>query len=168
MLFLDEPTLGLDAQTRRLMWEYIKKLNKTGDVTIILTTHYMEEADFLSDRIAIIDHGVILASDTPYNLKNELGGDILTLEFENGINEMISETKKVPWIKLVKEFEDCNMCLSLSMEKADTRIPEVLQIANRLGAKVASVNIHKPSLEDVFLKYTGKTIRNIEEKERIF
>lgn len=168
VLFLDEPTLGLDAQTRRLMWDYIKKLNKTKNVTIMLTTHYMEEADFLCDRIAIIDHGKILAMDTPQNLKDALGGDVITLETDNDTKPLVEALRNTGWVKSVKEFDGCFNCLSVTVEKAETKIPDVLTIAANAGVKVISVNTHKPSLEDVFLKYTGKTIRNIEEREKIW
>lgn len=168
VLFLDEPTLGLDAQTRRLMWEYIKKLNKKHDVTVILNTHYMEEADFLCDRIAIIDHGSIKAIDTPDRLKEDQGGDIVTIEIEGEHSGLVSQLNNELWVKSVKEYDECLKCLSISVERAEIRIPQILGLANMNKLKVLSVNIHKPSLEDVFLKYTGKTIRNIEERERIF
>ncbi len=168
VLFLDEPTLGLDAQTRRLIWEYIKKLNKMNDVSIILTTHYMEEADFLCDRIAIVDHGTIKAIDTTENLKQDMGGDVISLEIDENTGLFISKLKQTSWIRSVKEFDDCLKCLSLTMDRAETRVADVLAIANECKTKILSVNIHKPSLEDVFLKYTGKTIRNIEEREKVW
>ena len=160
VLFLDEPTLGLDAQTRRHIWDYIKKLNKEG-VTIILTTHYMEEADYLCDRVAIIDHGKIIALDTPKNLKDILGGDVVTLEIKNKhkIEKLMNSLKKLKWIKTMKKHYTN---LSLTMEKGEKRIPELISIANKNKINITSVNLHKPSLEDVFLYFTGKTIR---EKE---
>jgi daunorubicin resistance ABC transporter ATP-binding subunit len=98
VLFLDEPTLGLDAQTRRRIWDYIKKLNKETGITMILTTHYMEEADYLCDRIAIIDHGKIVAIDNPTNLKNMLGGDVVILEIEGDANQYIEKLKELKWV----------------------------------------------------------------------
>lgn len=166
VLFLDEPTLGLDAQTRRLMWDYIKKLNKENAVTIVLTTHYMEEADFLSDRIAIIDHGKISAVDTPNHLKENQGGDIIKLEVENNLDNLVSELEKFSWIKLIKKFDNCLTCLSLTVDKAETKIPQIITIAQKTNSNILSVDIHKPSLEDVFLNFTGRTIRNIEEREK--
>ncbi len=168
VLFLDEPTLGLDAQTRNLMWNYIKDLNKKFDVTIILTTHYMEEADFLADRIAIIDHGKIVATGTPRELKDMQGGDIIALEISENYDGFVKMLGGIDWVRGVKEHDSCPGCLSITVEKADTRAPEVLTIANNSGTKITSINIHKPSLEDVFLNYTGRTIRNTEEREKVW
>jgi ABC-2 type transport system ATP-binding protein len=100
ILFLDEPTLGLDAQTRRRIWDYIKKLNKERGVTIILTTHYMEEADFLAERVAIIDYGKIVALDTPENLKNLLGGDVISVEVYNP-QRSFEIFQKLSWVKKI-------------------------------------------------------------------
>jgi ABC-2 type transport system ATP-binding protein len=156
VLFLDEPTLGLDAQTRRHIWEYIRKLNREKRVTIILTTHYMDEADFLCDRVAIIDKGKIVAMDTPAHLKNILGGDMVHLEISEGEGSLMDVLKNTDWIKAIKLHDSQ---LSLTMEKGDTRIPELMNLALNAGTKVTSVNLRKPSLEDVFLHFTGRTIR---------
>ncbi len=160
VLFLDEPTLGLDTQTRRHIWDYIKKLNQESDVTIILTTHYMEEADYLCSRIAIIDHGKIVALDTPSRLKDILGGDVVELEIAGDHCELLlNQLQGIDWIKVVKRH---NCHLSLTMEKGETRIPELVTLAQAAGAPVHSVSLHKPSLEDVFLYFTGRTIREQE------
>jgi ABC-2 type transport system ATP-binding protein len=156
VLFLDEPTLGLDAQTRRHIWEYIKKLNKEENVTIILTTHYMEEADYLCERVAIIDYGKIIALDTPENLKDLLGGDVVSMEVEGDLDVLTTHLKSVEWIKTMKKHESN---LSLTMEHGEKRIPELINIAQKNNVTVTSVNLHKPSLEDVFIYFTGKTIR---------
>ncbi|MCX6814653.1 MAG: ATP-binding cassette domain-containing protein [Candidatus Aenigmarchaeota archaeon] len=158
VLFLDEPTLGLDAQTRRHIWDYIKKLKSEGNVAIILTTHYMEEADYLCDRVAIIDHGKIIAMDTPEKLKHSLGGDVVCLESQE-IPKLVNMFKKVKWVKSVKNY-DGSACLT--MEHGEKRIPELIVAAEKAGIKVTSVNLHEPSLEDVFIHYTGKTIRDQE------
>ncbi len=162
VLFLDEPTLGLDAQTRRRIWDYIKKLNKETGITMILTTHYMEEADYLCDRVAIIDHGKIVAIDNPLNLKNRLGGDIVSLEFEGDANNYIEKLKELKWIKSLRVQ---NGILRMSMEMAERKIPTLLNLAEKIGININSVNLHKPSLEDVFLFYTGRKIRD-EDGER--
>ena len=159
VLFLDEPTLGLDTQTRHHIWDYIKKLNKESKITIILTTHYMEEADFLCDRIAIIDHGKIMALDTPQNLKDVLGGNVVCLEFEEEEKDFMEHLKKLAWVKTMKIHEG-QLCLS--MKNGEKRIPELLNIAQKIKFKITSVSLHKPSLEDVFLHFTGKTIREQE------
>lgn len=158
VLFLDEPTLGLDAQTRRHIWDYIKKLNRENEVTIILTTHYMEEADYLCDRIAFIDYGKIVAMDTPQKLKDVLGGDIISLEVKDADN-LVSDFKDLKWIKRIKKH---NGIIDLTVEKGEKKIPGLIAIAQRNGVGIESVNLRKPSLEDVFLHFTGKTIR---EKE---
>jgi ABC-2 type transport system ATP-binding protein len=159
VLFLDEPTIGLDSQTRRHIWDYIKKLNRETGITMMLTTHYMEEADYLCDRILIIDYGKIVALDTPSNLKNILGGDVVDLEI-NGIKgactPLLPELEKLDWIRTIKEHE-CS--LSLTMNSGETRIPQLVSIAGRLNIEISSINLHKPSLDDVFIHFTGKTIR---------
>jgi ABC-2 type transport system ATP-binding protein len=158
VLFLDEPTLGLDAQTRRAIWEHIKKLNKKEGITIILTTHYMEEADYLCNRVAIIDKGKILAIDTPENLKETIGGDVISLK--------VSDPKKLEKIYkkevCVKKMKLHDGFINLCVKNAEKRIPKIIEMANNAGVIVESANIHKPTLEDVFLHYTGRRIR--EEK----
>ena len=159
VLFLDEPTLGLDTQTRRHIWDYIKKLNRESGVTVILTTHYMEEADFLCQRVAIMDNGKFAAIDSPARLKDSLGGDVVSLEIGAGGEGLMAQLQALPWIQSLKRHEDV---LSLSMERGERRIPELIQLAQRSGAVVNCVNLHKPSLEDVFLNFTGRTIREEE------
>jgi ABC-2 type transport system ATP-binding protein len=159
VLFLDEPTLGLDAQTRRHIWEYVRKLNKDASVTIILTTHYMEEADFLCDRVAIMDHGKFVALDTPARLKDTLGGDVVSLELEGDTGAFLEDLGRLDWIKRSKLHEDV---LSLTMERGERRIPELVMKAQQFGVTVNCVNLRKPSLEDVFLHFTGRTIREQE------
>jgi ABC-2 type transport system ATP-binding protein len=156
VLFLDEPTLGLDAQTRRRIWDYIKRLNKDRGVTIILTTHYMEEADYLCDRVAIIDFGKFAALGTPPGLKDILGGDVVFLELEGETASLLGQLKKLDWVKSVKSHD---RLLSLTMEKGERRIPELITAAQKSGVSVACVQLRKPSLEDVFLHFTGRMIR---------
>jgi ABC-2 type transport system ATP-binding protein len=162
VLFLDEPTLGLDAQTRRHIWDYIKKLNKDKGVTIILTTHYMEEADYLCGRVAIMDRGTFAALDTPSKLKDVLGGDVISLEVEGNVGSLEAEFRALDWIKKIKLHEGI---FSLTMERGDRRIPELVSVAQKAGVMVNSVNLRKPSLEDVFLYFTGKTIREHEASQ---
>ena len=156
VLFLDEPTIGLDAQTRRHIWNYIRKLNEETAITIILTTHYMEEADALSRRILILDDGGIVALDTPSALKDVLGGDVIELVAGNDAGTFADAMRATPWIKSVTIEQNT---VRLSMEKAETRVPAVVQAAVDCGVSLSSVNIRKPSLDDVFIHYTGKTIR---------
>ena len=162
VLFLDEPTLGLDAQTRRHIWEYVHKLNKDAGVTIILTTHYMEEADFLCDRVAIMDHGVFAALDTPARLKDLLCGDVVSLELEGEPAGFLEEIGRLDWVKRFKVHDDV---LSMTMEKGERRIPELVVLAREKGVTVNCVHLRKPSLEDVFLHFTGRTIREQEASQ---
>lgn len=162
ILFLDEPTLGLDAQTRRKIWEYIKFLNKEKGVTIILTTHYMEEADFLADRVAIIDFGKIVVLDTPENLKNILGGDIILVETDNP-QKARNIFESISWVKRINQE---NETFYLQVEKGEEKIPLLMKIDEEEAEfKIKLINLRKPTLEDVFLHFTGKTIR---ERERSY
>ena len=167
VLFLDEPTLGLDAQTRRHIWDYVRKLNRERKVTIILTTHYMEEADYLCGRIAIMDHGKFVALDTPARLKDVLGGDVVSLEIEGDPVPFETALKSLDWIKKYHRHEDE---LTLTMEKGERRIPELINLAQDHGVSVDCVHLRKPSLEDVFLHFTGRPIRdqeaNVSERNR--
>jgi len=156
VLFLDEPTLGLDAQTRRYLWQYIHNMNKENGVTIVLTTHYMEEADALCDRVAIIDNGKIVALDTPENLKDMIGSDSVSLEVQSGAEALIQSMQRFSWIKSASTI---NGTVELKVDHAQQRIPEIMQEANKCSAVITSVGLHKPTLEDVFLKYTGRKIR---------
>lgn len=162
VLFLDEPTLGLDAQTRRHIWDYIKKLNRESGVTIILTSHYMEEADFLCDRVAIIDFGRIVALDAPGKLKDILGGDVVTIEVHGDADGVKKELQARKWVKTLTSH---GTCLSLTMDHGERRIPEIIDVAHQNGVRVECVHLRTPSLEDVFLHYTGHTIREQEASQ---
>lgn len=158
VLFLDEPSLGLDTQTRRHIWDYIGRLNREK-VTVVLTTHYMEEADYLCGRVAIVDHGKIVALDSPKNLKDSLGGDVVSIEFvENGTGP-IEGLKECEWVRGVDRH---NGTLDLKVSNADRHLPEIFSVVEKNGLEINSINVRKPSLEDVFLKFTGKTIRESE------
>jgi ABC-2 type transport system ATP-binding protein len=155
VLFLDEPTLGLDPQTRNHLWKYIEDLAKEKNITIILTTHYMEEADRLCDRIAIIDHGKIIALDTPARLKESIGGDVVTIQSPD--TSKISTALSVPWIKRL-ETHDGEVILTL--ENAEQHLSMIVTRLNEEKVSITSISVHKPTLEDVFLSFTGKTIRD--------
>ncbi len=156
VLFLDEPTLGLDAQTRRAIWDYIRKMNKEEGTTIFLTTHYMDEADYLCNRVGIIDHGKILIIDSTTNLKNSVGNDVITLSCSD-MNKLLKGLEKESWIKNTKKHDTY---LTIGVEKGEEKIPEVIFIAQKLGIKIKSISVRKPTLDDVFLSFTGRTIRN--------
>ncbi len=147
VLFLDEPTLGLDAQTRRAIWEYIKQLNKDENTTIFLTTHYMDEADFLCERIGIIDHGKILVMDTVDNLKKSVGNDVITLSCSD-IQKLQKRLEEESWISKITPHE-----------RGEEKIPVIFDIARTVNVSISSVDVRKPTLDDVFLYYTGRSIR---------
>jgi ABC-2 type transport system ATP-binding protein len=153
VLFLDEPTLGLDPQSRTNLWEFITELPKRHTVTIFMTTHYMEEAE-VCDRIAIIDNGKIIALDTPEELKKTVGGDVVSIMTTD--NESARYDIEHAFRMNVSEKENA---LYMTCSRGDTCIPELIRT---LGEKVLSVRIQRPTLNDVFLKLTGKTIREEE------
>jgi len=156
VLFLDEPTVGLDPQTRRKIWDYIKKLNGMHGTTVILTTHYIEEADYLCGRVAFVDHGKLVALDTPSNLKDKLGGDVVSVQAGANSGRLGKAMKKHSWIKNVSLHDDI---VDLSVKDGDRKIPDIVDIARKNGIEIGSISLHKPSLEDVFIYYTGKAIR---------
>jgi ABC-2 type transport system ATP-binding protein len=155
VLFLDEPTLGLDPQTRRAMWDYIKMLNQKEGVTTVLTTHYMDEADYLCDRIGIIDYGKIIALDKPSRLKNRLKGDIISLE----VAQPGRYAEVFKRSRLVKGVDVMRGALRLSVSNGEKSIPKLIDLIKKHNGRVRSVGLHKPTLEDVFIHYTGRGIR---------
>lgn len=157
VLFLDEPTLGLDPQTRRHIWEYIRRLNEQEHVTIFLTTHYMEEADELCHRIAIIDRGRIVALDTPALLKASLGGDVIHLRMTECTEECMKTLGQVPGVLSVEPERGG---LLLAVKEGSVTIPLIFEAARGHGLTVESVVLKVPSLEDVFIKSTGRSIRD--------
>ena len=154
VLFLDEPTLGLDPQTRQVIRNHILELKEEYGVSIILTTHYMEEADKLCDRIAIIDHGKIIAMDTPNKLKNKLGGDLIILR---GDKISKARPKLERYATKIKEFDSS---LSLSVKNAERTLPKIMRVIDKDGIEIETVSMKKPTLDDVFLHYTGRSIRD--------
>jgi len=164
ILFLDEPTLGLDVQTRVAIWEYIKKLKEEYGMTIFLTTHYLEEADSLCDRIAIIDKGKILAVDSPKNLKDSLGGDIITFK----IKEDTDISKTIQNIENVKEVKYENKIYRVKVAKGEKTLPLIIETLTKKGYTVTEIYFSKPSLNEVYLEYTGRSFRDEEESKESF
>ncbi|MEW5839984.1 ATP-binding cassette domain-containing protein [Nitrososphaera sp.] len=152
VMFLDEPTLGLDPASRETMWRYVRRLVKEEKVTVILTTHYMEEADMLCDRIGIIDKGKIVALDTPANLKASLGGDIIRIKTKMGKDGVMAAAKKMGFVRKA-EFYDGHLMLTVDDAKRD--LPAVL----REIEDVESVESASPTLNDVFIQLTGRNIK---------
>ena len=156
VLFLDEPTIGLDVQTRMKIWHYIKKVNQEG-VTIFLTTHYMDEADRLSDVIYIIDKGKIIASGTSEGLKNSIGKDMIYLETDNDKKA----TKILKEMKEINDVRNSSKGLVVSLKSEGTKfMPKLFDKIRNEGIEIKSINLKKPSLDDVFIQYTGRGLRD--------
>jgi ABC-2 type transport system ATP-binding protein len=213
VLFLDEPTLGLDIQTREKIHEYIRRLQQEKKMTIFITTHYMEEADKLCDRVAIIDHGQIKALDDPEKLKGDVGGDVVTLkvapESKDKIEETLAQIRSQPFfeniietktgaleippqaLEMMKKMKGKGGDAAAVLGKMDpealkamqsakksgingdnvfniivkdgaTALPQIFKIAENTGATIASISVKRPSLDDVFLAFTGRALREEE------
>jgi len=165
VLFLDEPTLGLDVQTRTATWNYIKKLKEQFHMTIFMTTHYLEEADNLCDRIAIIDHGKIIKLDTPEALKESIGGDILTVAVKENADDISGLISKIPMVKEVKKQDST---YRVKVEKGEETAPIILNALMKEGVTITKLSLSKPTLDEVYLEYTGKTMREEEGGEGVF
>jgi len=160
VLFLDEPTVGLDIQTRRKIWEYIRKIHKEFGMTIFLSTHYMEEADKLCDRIGIIDHGKIQAVDKPSIMKNALGNDRISFTLVDGIDKRDSLIKKIEEIDFVKEIKLKEDEITVFSSQSTDVIPRIFQISNDMKMKINTISLAQPTLDDVFISYTGHNLRD--------
>lgn len=158
ILFLDEPTLGLDIQTRTVMWDHIKSLNREQKMTIFMTTHYLEEADSLCERIAIIDHGKIQVSGSPQELKNKIGGEVLELGVADG-GDLTGFFSSLPSVKDVKQK---GSSYRIKLPGAETALPGIFEEISRRGLKVNKIAFEKPSLDQVFLEVTGRSMRDEE------
>ena len=156
LLILDEPSEGLDPQSRRILWDYIK-FQKSQNNTIILTTHLMDEADILSDRIAIIDYGKLLKLDTPDNLKSSIGsGDILEITIKVNENKTFSELKTLDYINNITLNDDT---LIINLLNATNKLPEILKVIEANGSALKNIMIRQNTLEDVFIELTGRQLR---------
>ncbi|MDH7510443.1 MAG: ATP-binding cassette domain-containing protein [Methanolinea sp.] len=156
ILFLDEPTIGLDPQTRRRMWDYIRAVNREG-TTIFLTTHYMDEADSLSDRISIMDHGTIVTTGTGWELKNRLGEDLIYLETSDNARAR----DVLGGVPDVGELREKSHGIVAMVKKDGTfLLPVLIERLISEGIRVHAVNLKKPSLDDVFVHYTGRELRD--------
>jgi len=158
ILFLDEPTLGLDVQSRLRIWDYVRML-KTRGLTVVMTTNYLDEADQLCDRLAIIDQGRIKALGSPVELKIALGGDIvsLTIKETGRIGALASAVKGQPAIRSVQATATG---LDIRVESAEKAIPAILESANRLDCRLEFIDYHRPRLDDVFIAHTGRSIKD--------
>jgi ABC-2 type transport system ATP-binding protein len=161
VLFLDEPTVGLDPQTRDHIWRYIKDLKEANDITVVLTTHYMDEADRLSDRIAIMDHGKIVVLDTPAKLKETLEGDVVSIKANNNkaLGDLLAK-----WLGFTNQHIEKDT-LEVTVTNGKNAMPRIVELANQNGVYIESIILREPNLEDVFLHYTGSSIREDTTKE---
>jgi ABC-2 type transport system ATP-binding protein len=158
VLFLDEPSAGLDPQTRILLWEIIREYNQAGK-TILLTTHYMEEADALCNRLAIIDHGKMIALDTPDKLKASIpGGYLLRLRFGNQTPGLLEALHVLAGVREVRENDSSGA--DVYADRGGSLIPEIASLAATTGADLRDVHISEPSLENLFLHHTGRSLRD--------
>ena len=160
ILFLDEPTVGLDIQTRTKVWDYITELNRDRGLSIFMTTHYLEEADRLSDTVAIMDHGSIKVSGSPSDLKESLHGDVLTLSVEDGGNDLTEFLRSVP---NVKEVSRSNRAYRLKLPRVETALPEIITRITSRDLKITETSFSKPTLDQVFLEVTGRSMRDAQE-----
>lgn len=158
VLFLDEPSAGLDPQTRILLWEIIRDYNREGK-TILLTTHYMEEADALCNRLAIVDHGKIIALDSPQQLKASIpGGYLLRLRFGNQTSQLLDQLRSLAGVREVRSSNGVGT--DVYADRGGSLIPEVAAVAASTGAELSDVHISEPSLENLFLHHTGRSLRD--------
>lgn len=164
VLFLDEPTLGLDVQTRAATWEYIRRLKKEYGMTIFMTTHYLEEADTLCDRIAIIDHGKIVVTGSPSELKDSIGGDIITI----AIKENADVTDIIKSVENVKEVRNENNIYKIKAKFGEVTTPLIIEALRKNGYTVTRLSLTEPTLDEVYLEYTGRAIRDTEESKEAF
>ncbi len=168
LLFLDEPTLGLDVQTRAAVWSYIRKLKEELDMTIFMTTHYLEEADSLCDRIAIIDRGKIVKIGSPDELKASIGGDIIELEVVNpNTEDLAALIGSVGGVSEVKSSGQSAYRVKARM--GEEVAPLIIETLRTHGYKVRKISLTKPSLDEVYLEYTGRSLRDEEaDRDQLF
>ena len=166
VLFLDEPTVGLDIQTRRKIWGYIKKIRKDFGMTIFISTHYMEEADSLCDRIGIIDHGKIQVIDTPKSMKSAIGNEIISFNLVDGKANQNTLIEQINEIEFVKEAKNKQDLITVFSTKSNEVIPKIFQESAKLEMRIRSLTLKQPTLDDVFISYTGHDLRDETENKK--
>jgi len=160
LVFLDEPTTGLDPQSRSNLWQHIGRLRAELGTTVFLTTHYLEEADALCDRVFIIDHGVIAAEGTPDELKRRISGDVVTLRVTGGDLGSGAARKLLADQEVVREISAADGTLKLTVEHGEQALPSLLRVLDAAGITLESINLSRPTLDDVFLTLTGRSLRD--------
>ena len=166
VLFLDEPTVGLDIQTRRKIWGYIKKIRKDFGMTVFISTHYMEEADSLCDRIGIIDHGKIQVIDTPKSMKSAIGNEIISFNLVDGKASQDTLIEQISKIEFVKEVKNKQDLITVFSTKSNEVIPKIFQESAKLEMRIRSLTLKQPTLDDVFISYTGHDLRDETENKK--
>ncbi|MGW4501493.1 ATP-binding cassette domain-containing protein [Micromonospora sp. NPDC004336] len=157
IVFLDEPTTGLDPQSRAHMWDEIRRL-RTDGMTVFITTHYLDEADALCDRIAIMDHGEVVAEGTPADLKREISGDVVLVGLDAPATPQAAQLLDgEPYVNMLETVEEGG--LRLYVDEGATAIPQILRRVDTAGLALSSIELHRPSLDDVFLTKTGRSLR---------
>jgi ABC-2 type transport system ATP-binding protein len=162
LLFLDEPTTGLDPQSRARLWDEMRKLRENG-TTVFLTTHYLEEADVLADRLAIIDDGRIVAEGTPDTLKQLIAGDVVTLGLEMHNGEFQTAQSLLQQQPFVREIHPGEGEVQLYVEQGEENLPAIMRLLDGAGLRIRKVALTRPSLDDVFLRKTGRSLREAEQ-----
>ena len=166
VLFLDEPTVGLDIQTRRKIWSYIKKIRKEFGMTVFISTHYMEEADELCGRIGIIDFGKIQVIDTPKSMKRAIGNEIISFNLVDGKANQDTLIDQINNIEFVKEVKNKQDSITVFSTNSNEVIPKIFQASTNLNMKINSLTLKQPTLDDVFISYTGHDLRDETENKK--
>ena len=166
VLFLDEPTVGLDIQTRRKIWSYIKKIRKDFGMTVFISTHYMEEADELCSRIGIIDFGKIQVIDTPKAMKRSIGNEIISFNLVDGKANQDTLIDQINNIEFVKEVKNKQDLITVFSTNSNEVIPKIFQASTNLNMKINSLTLKQPTLDDVFISYTGHDLRDETENKK--
>jgi len=162
LVFLDEPSTGLDPQSRANLWDHIRSLRDHHDTTVFLTTHYLDEADALCDRILVIDHGKIVAEGTPSNLKAQVNGDAVVVGVPS---EHVAAAAEIAGrLPGAAEVSTMDSEIRFRVPRGDTAMPELLRALDSAGIAMTSIEVHRPTLDDVFLTLTGRTLRDAEEE----
>ena len=157
VLFLDEPTQGLDLQNRANIWEYIQFLKSNTNLTLLLTTHYMEEAEALADRVGIMDHGKIVVEGSPRELIDQMGADNIRIIGQGNADAFCEAVKTQPYVEIVNKSDGI---IQIGVDSGNRRLVEIVETANANGFVIEDISVSKPSLGDVFLKYTGRHLRD--------
>jgi len=160
VLFLDEPTVGLDIQTRRKIWEYIRKIHKEFEMTLFVSTHYMEEADKLCDRVGIIDYGKIQVIDTPEIMKNTMGNDMISFSLIDVIAKQDELINRIEQIEFVNQVTRKQGEITIKSSQCSEVIPKIFQTTSEMNIEIDSLSLNKPTLDDVFISYTGHNLRD--------